>query len=218
VIERYVLDERGSFAWLAGGRADALGRASAALAVDAGVLVVDPVNVPGIEQQLRSAGRVVGVASLFQRHRRDAVHLAQALGVPHLTPRALGGAGLGVPGVEERAIVRRGWREAMLWLPDRRLLFSPETLGTAPFFLAAPDERLGMHPLARLRPPSAMLAALEPDVMAFGHGAPLQEGCREALREVLHTARRRLPRHWARLVPAAVRATRASRHARREAA
>ena len=194
-------------------------RGSAALVLADGVLVVDPVDVAGIDGELAAAGHVVGVATLLHRHQRDAERLAARLGVPRLTPRALGGAGLGLPGVEERVVIdRRGWHEALLWLPDRRLLFCSETLGTAPFFLASPDDRLGMHPLARPLPPRGAFGGLDPAVMAFGHGPPLTEGCTEAMRDVLATARRALPRHWLRLLPAAVRASRAARRARREAA
>jgi hypothetical protein len=218
VIDHRPLDDRGSFAWLAG-EGDALSRGSAALVLDAGVLVVDPVDVPGLDGLLASAGHVIGVVTLFQRHERDAEQLAGRLAVPRLTPRALGGAGLGVQDVEERAVMtRRGWSEALLWLPGRRLLFCPETLGTAPFYLASPGDRLGMHPFARLFAPRAAFAGLEPAAMAFGHGPPLTDGSPDAMHQVLRTARSRLPRHWARLVPAAVRASRAARRVRRKVA
>jgi hypothetical protein len=189
------------------------------LVLDAGVLVLDPVDVPGLEQELASAGHVIGVATLLDRHQRDAEQLARRLDAPRLTPRALGGPGLGLSGVDERTVIaRRGWHESLLWLPGRRLLYCSETLGTAPFFLASSSDRLGMHPLARAFPPRAAFEGLEPVVMAFGHGPPLADGSAEAMREVLRTARRHLPRHWVRLLPSAVRASRVARRVRREAA
>lgn len=182
-------------------------------------MLLDPVDVPGLDDALASAGHVVGVVTLLDRHQRDAEQIASRLGVPRLAPRSLGGAGLGLTGVQERpVIVRRRWQEALLWLPERRLLFCSETLGTAPFLLASPDDRLGMHPLARLFAPRDAFAGLEPSVIAFGHGPPLADGAPEAMREVLRTARRRLPVHWARLLPTALRASRAARRARRQAA
>jgi hypothetical protein len=218
VIERRPLDDHGSFAWLSG-HDDPLVRGSAALVLGDGVLVVDPVDVPGLDPALAAAGRVIGVTSVLDRHRRDSSAIAARLGVPLLVPRAHGGAGLGLPGVEERTVIaRRGWHESLLWMPDRRLLYCAETLGTAPFFLASPADRLGMHPLARLVAPRRAFEGLDPRAMAFGHGAPLLESPAEEMRAVLGTARHRMPRHWIRLLPASVRASRAARRARREAA
>ena len=88
---------------------------------------------------------------------------------------------------------RRSWREALLWLPDRRLLVCAETLGTADFDLARSGDRLGMHPLARLHPPRAAFAGLDPPVIAVGHGPPLDHDATESMRNVLRRARRQLP-------------------------
>ena len=111
-------------------------------------------------------------------------------------------------------IDRSGWHEALLWLPDRRLLVCVETLATAPFFLARPRDRLGMHPFARPSPPRKAFAGLDPAVIAVGHGAPLRDDASEALRRTLRSARWLLPRHWARLPLAALRASRSARRAR----
>jgi hypothetical protein len=158
---------------------------------------------------------VIGVTSLLDRHQRDAAAICARRGLPRLTPAALGGAGLGLAGVEERpVIVRRRWKEALLWLPDRRLLVCPETLGTAPFDLASPRDRLGMHPLARVYRPAAAFAGIDPAVIAVGHGPPLRdaEGLLEA---TLRSGLRGLPRNWLRLPLEAFRASRAARRARR---
>src|SRR5436190_13196904 len=215
MIEPLPLDDRGSFAWLAGA-GDPMSRSSCALAVGGGCLVVDPVDGPGLDEALSGIGRVLGVVTLLDRHQRDAATVAARLSAPRMMPVALGGAGLHVAGVEERTVIDRpGWHESLLWLPDRRLLVCAETLGTADAFLARPRDRLGVHPLARIRPPRRAFDGIHPLVIAFGHGAPLRDGASQALQRTLRTARRALPRHWARLLPAAVRASRAARRARR---
>jgi hypothetical protein len=109
---------------------------------------------------------------------------------------------------------RRSWREALLWLPDRRLLVCAETLGTAGFDLARRGDLLGMHPFARLQPPRAAFAGLDPEVIAVGHGPPLDHDASKSMRDVLRRARRQLPQSWLRMVPEAVRASRAARRAR----
>jgi hypothetical protein len=184
--------------------------------VDAGTLLVDPVDSPALDGLLSGLPPAAGVATLLDRHQRDAEQIAARLEVPRLTPRALGGPGIALPGVEERTVIdRRSWHEALLWLPDRRLLVCPETLGTARFDLGRGGDRLGLHPFARIRPPRAAFAGLDPLVIAVGHGPPLRDGAAEALDRALAHARRDLPLNWARLLAEAVRAWRAARRARR---
>jgi hypothetical protein len=213
-IEVYSLDDRGSVAWLLGA-ADPAQRASSAIVVDAGTLVVDPVDGDGLDALLSGLPPVIGVVTLLDRHQRDAAVVAERMGAPRLTPVALGGSGVAVDGVEERSVFERPrWREALLWLPDRRLLVSAETLGTASFDLARNGDLLGMHPFARLQPPRAAFDGLDPEVIAVGHGPPLDHDATESLRNVLRRARWQLPQSWLRMVPEAVRASRAARRAR----
>jgi hypothetical protein len=213
-IEVHLLDARGSVAWLLGA-GDPAQRASSAIVADAGTLVVDPVDGDGLDALLSGLPPVIGVVTLLDRHQRDAAVIAERLGAPRLTPIALGGSGVAVDGVEERSVFeRRSWREALLWLPDRRLLVCAEPLGTAGFLLARSGDPLGMHPFARLRPPRAAFAGLDPEVIAVGHGPPLDHDASESMRNVLHGARRQLPQSWLRMVPEAVRASRAARRAR----
>jgi hypothetical protein len=214
-IEPIPLDDRGSFAWLTGA-GDPMSRSACAIAVGGGCLIVDPVDVPGLDAALAPLRPVLGVVTLLDRHQRDAAAIAARLGVPRLLPAALGGDGLAVEGVEERTVIDRpGWHEALLWLPDRRLLVCAETLGTTGAFLARPRDRLGMHPLVRAFPPRRAFDGLDPAVIAVGHGAPLRKGAGEALRGTLRSARLRLPRHWLRLPAAALRASRSAQRARR---
>jgi hypothetical protein len=200
------IDDAGSFAWLAQ-PADMLERASCALAVAGGCLVVDPVDATGLDDALAPIGPVAGVVTLLDRHRRDAGVLAERHAAPLLIPRALGGSGLALAGTEERTVISRpGWREALLWLPARRLLVCAETLGTGSFFLAREGERLGVHPLARLTPPRKAFARLDPETIAVGHGPPVVGDASVELERVLRTARRDLPRAWSRTAALAWRA------------
>ena len=78
---------------------------------------------------------------------------------------------------------RRGWHEALLWLPDRRLLVCAETLGTAGFDL--PAGRSAGHAPVRRPSAAAAFAGIDPAVIAVGHGPPLRDGAGAALRRTL---------------------------------
>jgi hypothetical protein len=215
VIVRQQLDARGSFAWQPG-PSDPKLRSSTAIVTDAGTALVDPVDGPGLDAALATLPPVCGVVTLLDRHQRDAAPVAERFGVPWLIPRALGGPGVMLPGVEERTVMtRRYWREALLWLAERRLLVCAETIGTASFDLARAGDPIGVHPLVRLAPPRRVFAGIEPEVISVGHGKPLTDGAADALRQALRTARVQLPLNWLRLVPDAVRASRDARRARR---
>jgi hypothetical protein len=60
------------------------------------------------------------------------------------------------------------------------------------YFLAG-DERLGVHPLLRLRPPRKQLGGLEPATILCGHGEGVFDNAAAVLREALSTSRRRIP-------------------------
>jgi glyoxylase-like metal-dependent hydrolase (beta-lactamase superfamily II) len=183
-VELIPLDDEGSFAWLAG---DWMDRASTALAVEGGHLLVDPVWREGLPLE-----RVVGVVTLIARHERDAARF----GAPRLERVEL-------PGVEHRR-VRPG--ETMLWLPERRLLVCGEALGTGRFFY---PPGLGLHPFARLRRLRAF-DRLEPVTIAVGHGPPVRENAAKLLEQALRHPWRDLPRGWLSMV----RAYRASERSR----
>ena len=192
-MKTWKLDEHGSIAWIANPD-ERMQRASVALVVDGGCLLLDPVDAEGLDDVLAESGRVLGVCQLLDRHGRDCAALATRHGAPRITPTELGRTGAYAE-IETRALYRaRRWNETALWLRERRLLIVPETLGTIAFFLARPGDRLGMHPLSRLKPPRAALAGLDADTIAVGHGAPLLGGGAPLLREVLRGARRDLPR------------------------
>jgi hypothetical protein len=192
-LQIWRLDEQGSIAWIAN-PAERMQRASVALAIDGGCLVFDPVDAEGLDDALAGIGRVLGVGQLLDRHQRDGARLAARHGAPRLTPSELGRS-RAYPELESRVVFDAWhWHETALWLRERRLLIVPESIGTVPFFLAHAGDRLGLHPLARLKPPRAALAGLDPDAIAVGHGAPVIGGAAPDLRRALIHARGDLPR------------------------
>jgi hypothetical protein len=191
-MQTWKLDEQGSVAWIAD-PGERMQRASVALAIDRGCLLFDPVDSEALDEALAGIGKVLGVCSLLDRHGRDAAVLAARHGAPRLTTSELGRS-TAYAELETREVYRaRSWHETAVWLKERRLLIVPESLGTIPFFLAHPGDRLGMHPLARIRPPRAALAGLEADTIAVGHGGPVIGGAAAELRAVLIGARTDLP-------------------------
>jgi len=189
----------GGFGWIVD---EFMGRCSHALVEDGRVWVIDPVDGDGLEERIRAAGSPAGVLQLLDRHNRDCAAFAARLGVRHhIVPQ-------GSLGPFACIAVRnsRSWNEVALWWPDRRVLVCADVLGTAPYYRAG-NERLAVHPLLRVRPPSRQLGALQPDVILCGHGEGVLEHADTALREALSTSRRRIPGQ----VANALRAWRASR-------
>jgi hypothetical protein len=175
----------GGFGWLVEGF---MARCSHALIVDGRVWVIDPLLGDGVEDRIRASGEPAGVLQLLDRHNRDCAELATRLGVPHhVVPTA------GVPPFELIPVrTARRWKEVCLWWPGRRVLACGDALGTAGYFLAG-RERLGVHPLLRLRPPRGQLGRLEPAVILCGHGEGVFDQADAVLREALSTSRRRFP-------------------------
>jgi hypothetical protein len=160
--------------WVEGGF---LQRASHALVAQAGTWLTDPVDNPRVGE----LENVAGVIQLLGRHNRDCAEIARRLRVPHhVVPRGQLG-----PFVFLR--IRRN--ETALWWSEERVLVCADALGTARYFLAS-GERLGVHPLMRLRPPHLDVS---PDVILCGHGPGVFGGADAALREALRTSRRRIP-------------------------
>jgi hypothetical protein len=184
-------DWDGGVSWIARPDEDAQ-RASHALATDAGVWVVDPVDAPGLDERLRALGEVAGVAVIQDRHTRDAAAVARRHDAPLAAPEpapltrekldrdaeplaaALDGTGYAV------CELRRDdeWEEVALWNAATGTLVVPEALGTLPAFTGG-DAPVGLHP-AVAEPPAA-LADLAPDRLLVGHGTSLHEGAGAAL-------------------------------------
>lgn len=199
--------DRGGFAWLAD-PAEWMARGSSALVTDGGTIIVDPVDVPGLDERLTGLGPVAAVVQLLDRHNRDCAPAARRLGVPHMVPAPLAGLGLrlNVAGVREIPIpAMPRWREAALWLPDEDILVCAEAVGTVDYFLARDSDALGIHPLLRMRPPRAALGVLAPTTIVCGHGAPVTHDATVALGTALAESRREAPRAWARAISRGVR-------------
>jgi hypothetical protein len=175
----------GGFGWVVD---EFMARCSHALVVAGRVWVIDPLLGDGVEERIRASGEPAGVLQLLDRHNRDCAELATRLGVPHhVVPTA------GLPPFEHLPIrMSRRWKEVALWWPERRVLVCADALGTGDYFLAGP-ERLGVHPLLRLRPPRKQLGRLEPAVILCGHGEGVFDHADAVLREALSTSRRRIP-------------------------
>jgi hypothetical protein len=179
-------EHEGGFGWTEPGY---LARTSHALEVDGAVLVFDPIDMPGLDGLIRALGEPDAVVQLLDRHQRGCAVVADRLGVPHLRMEVRGSS---ARGRLVRIAWNRFWREVAFWEPRRRVLVVGDALGSAGYF-TAPGERLGVHPLLRLRPPDG-LRGLEPRHVLCGHGEGIHgEEAALALEEALTTARRRIP-------------------------
>jgi hypothetical protein len=168
-------------------------RTSHALAGQDGVWIFDPIAwLPALER-IPELGTPAGVVQLLDRHKRDSAEVAAHFGVPHYEVPV---QGIPTSGLEVVKVVSsRFWTEVAVWVPRRQTLVCADALGTAPYFRAG-DERLGVHPLLRLKPPR-VLRRYEPQHVLCGHGVGVHgPESPETLREALETARGRLPRAW----------------------
>jgi hypothetical protein len=167
-----------------------LGRTAHALEVDGGVLVFDAVDAPGIDERIRALGEPAAVVQLLDRHERDCAKVAKRLGIPHRRMR-LDDSASGCELI--RVAWSRVWKEVAVWEPRRAVLVVGDALGSRGYFTAS-GERLGVHPLLRLRPPRALEGRPAEHVLC-GHGAGIHgPEAALALEEALATARRRIPR------------------------
>ena len=167
-------------------------RCSHALTVDGRTWLIDPVDNPRVD----TFENVTGVIQLLDRHNRDCAAIAKRLRVPHhIVPRD---PILPFGFIDIRR--NRCWNEVALWWDDRRILVCADALGTAAYFRAG-DERLGVHPLLRLRPPRRVV---QPAALHCGHRPGGVDDADTALGEALRTSRRRIPQQ----VVSAVRAWR----------
>jgi hypothetical protein len=171
-------------------------RTSHALLADGGVWLIDPVAWPEAEERALALGQPRGVLQLLDRHNRDCGAVAARFDVPHhVVPTGkIAGAQFEFLPVSRRRI----WREVALWWPEHRVLVCADAVGTISYF-RAPGERLGVHPLLRLRPPGA-LRRVYPEHVLTGHGEGVHEDASAALHQALRTSRRRLPAALGRLL------------------
>lgn len=184
-------------------------RASHAIEVDGEVWVIDPVDAEGIDDLFAELGAVAGVVVLLDRHTRDADAVATRHGVSVHVPRWMSGVAEEVGAPVERlrteldetgygvhqVVDNPFWQEAALYGEDTGVLVVPEALGTAEHFLTD-TERLGVHPMLRLFPPTK-LGRLSPDRVLVGHGEGVHDDAADALDHALRGARSRAPALYA---------------------
>ena len=195
--------ERGA-SWLAYPD-ETMQRASHVLETDAGVLVVDPVDAPGIDELFAEFGDVAGVVVLLDRHKRDSAAVANRHDVPVYLPNVLSGIASDLdaptesvrnqlPGTDygvHTVVDNPFWSEAALYGDEDDTLVVSEALGTADYFLAG-GERLGVHPMRRLTPPSK-LGRLSPKRVLVGHGHGVMTDAESAVADALRGSRSRTP-------------------------
>lgn len=196
----------GGWSWIAEPD-DPIQRTSHALVTDDGVWLVDPVDYPGLDDEITDHGDVVGVVVLLDRHKRDAATIATRHDVPIHLPTPLAPIEDEFDAPVERfedeladtgyhtipLVTNRFWREVALYNETTKTLLVPESLGTIPSFRVG-EERIGVNPPIRLFPPRTTLGDLTPDQLLVGHGPGVDEDVTPALQDTLDGARRRFPR------------------------
>lgn len=183
---------------------ESMQRASHALVVDGEVWLVDPVDADGLDEHLAALGDLAGTVVLLDRHKRDADAIARRHDVPVYVPEWMDGVAgemtapverFGTTLAETYSVYRimdsRFWQEAALYDDEEGTLVIPEAVGTASYFRTG-DERIGVHPMLRLRPPRR-LREFSPERVLVGHGEPLRSDAADALDSALDGARRRTP-------------------------
>lgn len=171
------------------------------------VWLFDPLEAPGIDDEIESLGDVAGVVVCSDYHARDAGSFARRFDVPVYVPAWLErvpervdaplevvDGDLGTSGFALREVrPLPGWREAIAYRRADATLYVPELLGTAPPYLAG-DERLAVYLLCRLRLPTAVFEGIAPERILLGHGPGVFDDAAAVLANALETARRRFPR------------------------
>ncbi|ELZ39429.1 hypothetical protein C472_03923 [Halorubrum tebenquichense DSM 14210] len=172
------------------------------------VWVVDPVDAPGVDDLLGELGTVAGVVIGLDRHVRDSDTLAARHDVPVYVPEWMTGvvedldpeveverfgsrlADTGFEAVRIRDSSVPPWQEVGLF--DGETLIVPESVGTGSYF-RGDRERLGVHPMLRLTPPTSALSGLNPERVLVGHGVGVHERAAVALEDALSNSRSKAP-------------------------
>ncbi|MFW5949302.1 MAG: hypothetical protein ACOCSD_06875, partial [Halolamina sp.] len=209
VVDRWA----GGISWTLSAEVGGMHRTSHAIETEAGVWVIDPVDAPGLDDELASLGEVVGVTLLLDRHKRDAAAVAERHGVPVSLPVQLRNVeddvdvetetyshALPDTGFQTITVVdNRLWHEVALHDLGSGTLIVPEAVGTVDFF-TTDAERLGVHPALRLFPPRNALRNVSPDRIHVGHGPGVFDDAAEALRVALARSRKSAPKYYAGLL------------------
>jgi glyoxylase-like metal-dependent hydrolase (beta-lactamase superfamily II) len=165
---------------------------SCALVAGGDLVLLDPLEPPAAVLEL-AGGRTVSVVLTCAWHQRSAAALADRFGAAVYAPQEgldgleLAGKGYAIGDELPGSVVAAGAyypAEAILWLPEQRALFAGDAFTAPPLRF----QRSWLPPgvalddaLARLRP----LLELPVEVFVVGHGEPVTEGVRDALREAL---------------------------------
>ncbi|MFC6974453.1 hypothetical protein ACFQL1_06880 [Halomicroarcula sp. GCM10025709] len=214
----YTIDEYDDVVgWLAHPQEDGQ-RASHAISTDEGVWIVDPIDVPGVDELLADLGPVAGVAVLSDYHARDADTIAKRYDVPVHVPHWLGrvpdrldtpvkrtDSQIAESGIRvERCTSLPGWTETIAWHEPTSTFYFPDILGTAPGYTVGTEE-VGVFLTHRLVPPQELLEGRTPDRLLFGHGPGIHTDAAAILEDSITGARRRFPRALLRQGPTAAR-------------
>ena len=209
VVDRW----ESGISWTVAEEVDGMHRTSHAIETDAGVWVIDPVDAPGLDEEIATLGEVVGVTLLLDRHKRDTAAVAERHGVPVSLPERLAGVAdeldaetevysRALPDTDFRTITvvdNRLWHEVALYDEAEGTLIVPESVGTVDFF-TTDEERLGVHPARRLFPPRKSLGGLSPERVLVGHGPGVFDDAANALRVALARSRKSAPKYYAGLL------------------
>jgi hypothetical protein len=183
------------------------------------VWVVDPVDAPGVDGLLDELGTVAGVVVGLDRHKRDCAEIAARHDVPVYVPEWMTGvaddlgpdvdierfgsrlADTGFEAIRIRDSSIPPWQEVGLF--DGETLIVPESLGTGSYF-RGDRERLGVHPMLRLTPPTTTLSGLNPERVLVGHGVGVHERAAVAVEDALSDSRRKAPGLYAKTITGAL--------------
>ena len=183
------------------------------------VWVVDPVDAPGVDDLLEELGSVAGVVIGLDRHVRDSGKIAARHDVPVYVAEWMTGvadeldpdvevdrfgarlADTGFEALRIRDSSIPPWQEVGFF--DGETLIVPESLGNASYF-RGDRERLGVHPMLRLTPPTAALSGLDPKRVLVGHGVGVHERAAVALEDALSNSRSKAPGLYAKTLASAL--------------
>lgn len=181
------------------------------------VWVFDPVDAPGLDDLLSELGTVAGVVVGLDRHKRDCAEIATRHDAPVYVadwmtgvadeldaPVERFGSRLADSGFEAFRIRDSSvppWQEVGFF--DGETLIVPESLGSASYFRGA-RERLGVHPMLRLTPPTEALSGLNPEQVRVGHGVGISDRAAIAVEDALSGSRRKAPGLYAKTLRSAI--------------
>ncbi|ELZ47184.1 hypothetical protein C464_09642 [Halorubrum coriense DSM 10284] len=183
------------------------------------VWVVDPVDAPGVDDLLDELGTVAGVVIGLDRHVRDSAAVAERHDVPVYVAEWMTGvtedlgpdveierfgsrlADTGFEAIRIRDSSLPPWQEVGFF--DGETLIVPESLGSGSYF-RGDRERLGVHPMLRITPPTSALSGLDPERVLVGHGVGVHERAAVALEDALSDSRRKAPGLYAKTLASAL--------------